>query len=213
LLLSPAALSQPLPKAAALDPVVVTAARGPQSLDDLVADVTVIGPEEIARSGAGSLASLLSRQPGIEIVTNGSPGSTSGVFIRGANRQQTVVLLDGLRIESSSAGAASLEAIPLEQIERIEILRGPASSLYGADAIGGVIQVFTRAAARRSPPTRASATARTRRRSRAPACRAAAGRCATPCRSAAAAATGSAPRAGRRRSASTRTATTTSRRA
>jgi len=150
----PAALSQPLPKAAALDPVVVTAARGPQSLDDLVADVTVIGPEEIARSGAGSLASLLSRQPGIEIVTNGSPGSTSGVFIRGANRQQTVVLLDGLRIESSSAGAASLEAIPLEQIERIEILRGPASSLYGADAIGGVIQVFTRRGA--SPAANAS---------------------------------------------------------
>jgi vitamin B12 transporter len=141
---TPAALSQPLPKAATLDPVVVTAARGPQSIDELVADVTVIGPEEIARSGADSLAALLSRQPGIEIVQNGSPGSTSGVFIRGANRQQTVVLLDGLRIESSSAGAASLEAIPLEQIERIEILRGPASSLYGADAIGGVIQVFTR---------------------------------------------------------------------
>ena len=141
---SAAVFAQPLPKAAALDPVVVTAARGPQSIDDLVADVTVIGPEEIARSGADSLATLLSRQPGVEIVQNGSPGSTSGVFIRGANRQQTVVLLDGLRIESSSAGAASLEAIPLEQIERIEILRGPASSLYGADAIGGVIQVFTR---------------------------------------------------------------------
>jgi len=137
-------VAQPLPKAAALETVVVTAARGPQSIDDLVADVTVIGPEEIARSGADSLATLLSRQPGLEIVQNGSPGSTSGVFIRGANRQQTVVLLDGMRIESSSAGAASLEAIPLEQIERIEILRGPASSLYGADAIGGVIQVFTR---------------------------------------------------------------------
>ena len=143
-LCSPLALAQPLPKAAAFDPVVVTAARGPQSIADLVADVTVIGPEEIARSGADSLAALLSRQPGIEIVQNGSPGSTSGVFIRGANRQQTLVLLDGMRIESASAGAASLEAIPLEQIERIEILRGPASSLYGADAIGGVIQVFTR---------------------------------------------------------------------
>ena len=151
---APAALSQPLPKAAALDPVVVTAARGPQPIDDLVADVTVIGPEEIARGGADSLATLLSRQPGIEIVQNGGAGATSGVFIRGANRQQTVVLLDGLRIESSSAGAASLEAIPLEQIERIEILRGPASSLYGADAIGGVIQVFTRRGA--SPAASAS---------------------------------------------------------
>jgi vitamin B12 transporter len=134
----------PSPKAAALDPVVVTAARGAQSIEDLVADVTLIGPEDIARSGADSLATLLSRQPGIEIVRNGGPASTSGVFIRGANRQQTVVLLDGLRLESSSAGAATLEAIPLDQIERIEILRGPASSLYGADAIGGVIQVFTR---------------------------------------------------------------------
>ncbi len=141
---SPLALAQPVPKAAAIDPVVVTAARGPQSIDDLVADVTVIGPEEIARAGADSLATLLARQPGLEITTNGSPGSTSGVFIRGANRQQTLVLLDGMRIESSSVGAASLEAIPLDQIERIEILRGPASSLYGADAVGGVIQVFTR---------------------------------------------------------------------
>ena len=132
------------PKAASFDPVVVTAARGAQSIEDLVADVTLIGPEEIARSGADSLATLLSRQPGLEIVQNGGPASTSGVFIRGANRQQTVVLLDGIRLESSTAGAATLEAIPLDQIERIEILRGPASALYGADAIGGVIQVFTR---------------------------------------------------------------------
>ena len=134
----------PAIKAATLDPVVVTAARAPQSIADLVADVTVIGPDEIARSGADSLAALLSRQPGLEIVQNGGPGATTGVFIRGANRGQTVVLLDGLRIGSSSVGAASFEAIPLDQVDRIEILRGPASSLYGADAIGGVIQIFTR---------------------------------------------------------------------
>jgi len=139
------ALAQPAAiRSATLDPVVVTAARSPQSIADLVADVTVIGPDEIARSGADSLAALLSRQPGIEIVNNGGPGATTGVFIRGANRGQTVVLLDGLRIGSSTVGAASFEAIPLDQIERIEILRGPASSLYGADAIGGVIQIFTR---------------------------------------------------------------------
>jgi vitamin B12 transporter len=136
--------AQSAPKATALDPVVVTAARGAQSIEDLVADVTLIGPDEIARSGADSLATLLSRQPGVEIVRNGGAASTSGVFIRGANRQQTLVLLDGIRLESATAGAATLEAIPLDQIERIEILRGPASSLYGADAIGGVIQVFTR---------------------------------------------------------------------
>ena len=136
--------AQAPPMNASLEPVVVTAARAPQTFAELVADVTVIDAEAIARSGADSLATLLARQPGLEIVQNGGPGSTSGVLIRGANRQQTVVLLDGLRIQSSANGAAAIEAIPLEQIERIEILRGPASSLYGADAIGGVIQVFTR---------------------------------------------------------------------
>jgi vitamin B12 transporter len=127
-----------------IPPVIVTALRSEQPLTDLLADVTVIGPEEIARAGAGGLAALLQRQPGVEIVTNGGPGSTSGVFMRGANTGQTLVLVDGLRVGSSTSGTAPLEAIPLEQIERIEILRGPASSLYGADALGGVIQVFTR---------------------------------------------------------------------
>ena len=125
-------------------PVVVTALRAEQPLTDLLADVTLIGPEEIARAGPGGLVALLQRQPGVEIVTNGGPGSTSGVFLRGANTGQTLVLVDGLRVGSSTSGTAPLEAIPLEQIERIEILRGPASSLYGADALGGVIQVFTR---------------------------------------------------------------------
>lgn len=128
----------------ALDPVVVTASRQPQSLTQVLADVSVIGPEEIAAAGVDSLAELLQRQPGVEIVQNGGPAAVSGVFLRGANRGQTLVLVDGVRLASSSTGAASLEAIPLDQIERIEILRGPASSLYGADAIGGVIQVFTK---------------------------------------------------------------------
>ena len=110
----------------------------------MLADITVIGADEIARAGAQSVAELLQRQPGVEIVQNGGPGAVSGVFLRGANRGQTLVLIDGVRIASSSAGSTSLEAIPLDQIDRIEILRGPASSLYGADAIGGVVQVFTR---------------------------------------------------------------------
>lgn len=129
-----------------LDPVVVTASRTAQPIADLLADVTVIGGDEIVRSGAQSLTEVLQRQPGVEITMNGGPGSTSGAFLRGANRGQTLVLIDGLRVGSSSVGATSLEAIPLDQIERVEILRGPASSLYGADAIGGVIQVFTKRA-------------------------------------------------------------------
>jgi len=135
------------PKAASLEPVAVTASRNPQPIADLLADLTVIGGDEILRSGVQSLPELLQRQPGVEVTMNGGPGSTSGAFIRGANRGQTLVLVDGLRVGSSSVGATSLEAIPLDQIERIEILRGPASSLYGADAIGGVIQVFTKQAA------------------------------------------------------------------
>ena len=129
---------------ARLDPVSVIATRGLQPAADLLADVTVVGRDEIARAGVQSLTELLQRQPGVEIVQNGGPGSVSGVLLRGANRGQTLVLIDGVRIASSSAGATSLEAIPLDAIDRIEILRGPASSLYGADAIGGVIQVFTR---------------------------------------------------------------------
>jgi vitamin B12 transporter len=135
-----AQVANPLPS------VAVTASRSAQPIADLLADVTVIGREEIERSGAQSLAEVLQRQPGVEITMNGGPGSTSGAFLRGANRGQTLVLIDGLRVGSSSVGATSLEAIPLDQIERVEILRGPASSLYGADAIGGVIQVFTKRA-------------------------------------------------------------------
>ncbi len=129
-----------------LEPVVVTAARAPQPIGETLADVTVIGAEEIARSGVQSLTALLQRQPGVEIVQNGGPAAVSSAFLRGANGSQTLVLIDGLRAGSSSDGSTSLEAIPLDQIERVEILRGPASSLYGADAIGGVVQVFTKRA-------------------------------------------------------------------
>jgi len=143
---SSSALAQapPDPAAATLDPVVVTAARGPQRLADTTADVTVISRDEIARAGVQSLAELLQRQPGIQISMNGGAGSTSAVYLRGVNGNQTLVLIDGMRVGSATAGATALEAIPLDLIDHIEILRGPASSLYGADAVGGVIQVFTR---------------------------------------------------------------------
>ena len=126
------------------DSYAVTASRSAQPIADVLADITVIDAATIARAGAQSLTELVQRQPGVEITMNGGPGSLSGIFLRGANRGQTLILVDGVRLSSSSAGATSLEAIPLDQVDRIEILRGPSSSLYGADAIGGVIQVFTR---------------------------------------------------------------------
>lgn len=124
--------------------VVVTATRQETRADELLADVSVVSRDEIAAAGQTTLAELLSSLPGIQMTSTGGPGQTSGVFIRGANSEHTLVLVDGVRIGSATSGAAALERIPLDQIERIEILRGPASALYGADAIGGVVQIFTR---------------------------------------------------------------------
>jgi vitamin B12 transporter len=128
----------------ALAPVVVTAARTPQIAKEVLSDNIVITSEEIAKSGQRSLPDLLQGQRGIEITRNGGPGSNSSVFLRGTNSNQNVVLVDGVRVGSSTTGAANWSAIPLSQIDRIEIVYGPLSGLYGADAVGGVIQIFTK---------------------------------------------------------------------
>jgi vitamin B12 transporter len=142
--LLPLIFSLPLHAEQALDPIVVTATRQPQRVTELLSDVTVLDREEIERAGNSNLAELLSRQPGLEISMSGGAGQNANIFIRGANGNQTLVLVDGMRINSATLGQASLSRLPLSQIERVEILRGPGSALYGADAIGGVIQVFTR---------------------------------------------------------------------
>lgn len=127
-----------------LNDIVITASRVPQTQEALIADVTVIQAEEIQRNGQGTLVELLQRQAGIEITNNGGPGKVSGIFMRGTNTNHVVLLIDGVRVQSATTGAASFENLPTEIIDRVEILRGPASSLYGPDAIGGVIQVFTK---------------------------------------------------------------------
>lgn len=129
---------------AALDPVVVTAARTPQRLSQAVADVRVIDRAAIERLGIGGLADLLRREAGLEMSRNGGPGASTSVYLRGADSRHTVVLLDGVRIDSQATGGASWSGIALTDIERVEILSGPASALYGSDAIGGVVQLFTR---------------------------------------------------------------------
>lgn len=127
-----------------LDDVVVTATRTPQARESVVADVTVIDREEIERAGQSSLTELLRTQSGVEISSNGGAGTTSNIFLRGTNSDHVVVLIDGMRVNSTTLGTTAFENLPIEQIEKIEILRGPATSLYGQDAIGGVIQVFTK---------------------------------------------------------------------
>ncbi len=126
------------------DPIVVTASRQPQRMNELLSDVSVIPREEIEAAGQSTLPELLARQPGIEFTMNGGAGSTMGLFIRGTNSEHTLVLIDGMRVNSATLGTTSLSRIPLSQIDRIEILRGPASALYGSEAIGGVIQIFTK---------------------------------------------------------------------
>ncbi len=124
--------------------IIVTATRQPVEFAAQSRDVSVLTEADIAASGAASFAELLARVTGVEISSNGGPGSTAGIFLRGANSGHTLVLVDGQRLTSSTAGRTAVEAIALGAIDRVEIVRGPASALYGADALGGVIQIFTK---------------------------------------------------------------------
>ena len=129
---------------ARLDDIQVTATRTPQRVSDTLAATTVIDRDDIERLQARSVRDLLRRTPGLTIANNGGPGKSSSIFLRGTESDHTLVLVDGVEYRSATAGAAAIEDLAVEQIERIEIVRGPRSSLYGADAIGGVIQIFTR---------------------------------------------------------------------
>ena len=127
-----------------LMPVVVTATRTETPLADVLSDITIIEREQIDRSGAFVISDVLSHLPGVSISQTGGPASTTGVFIRGAESRFTAVFVDGIRIDSQSTGGAPWEAIPLAQVDRIEVLRGPAAAIYGSDAVAGVVQIFTR---------------------------------------------------------------------
>jgi vitamin B12 transporter len=127
-----------------LDEVVVTATRTQVALADSLFPAQVIDHDEILRSQARSLPALLRGRAGIDIGNQGGAGKLSNVFLRGAEADQVLVLVDGVRLGSVTAGLAAFQDIPVDQIDRIEIVRGPRSSLYGSEAIGGVIQIFTR---------------------------------------------------------------------
>lgn len=137
----------PLPRAALADslaPLVVTPTDTAQAPQQVNASTTIISRQQIEDSGAQTLDELLVGVPGVSIANTGGYGKQTGLFMRGTEPRQTLVLIDGVRINTATQGAALIQYIPLDQIDHIEIVRGPRSSLYGSDAMGGVIQIFTR---------------------------------------------------------------------
>ncbi|MFH7319582.1 TonB-dependent receptor domain-containing protein [Desulfurivibrio sp. D14AmB] len=149
LLLAPLPAIAQSPPAASAEPlaeVVVTASRTAETVDEALAAVTVITREEIERGQYQSLADALAAVPGVQFNRRGGLGKTTGINLRGTATTHTLVLIDGLRVGSATMGEAALQHIPLSQIERIEVVRGPRSTLYGSDAVGGVIHIFTRKA-------------------------------------------------------------------
>ncbi|HEX6927964.1 MAG TPA: TonB-dependent receptor, partial [Gammaproteobacteria bacterium] len=131
-----------------LEDVVVTATRSELAIDRLPATAIVIGRDVIERSSGASLADLLRLHAGLDIATNGGPGSPTSLFLRGTESNHVLVLIDGVEMNPGSIGGPALQHIPLESIERVEIIKGPRSALYGSEAIGGVINIITRRAGR-----------------------------------------------------------------
>jgi len=127
-----------------LPEIVVTATRSAQTVDNSLASVTVINRTQIEQSQATTLPDILESVVGLNVANNGGMGKTTSIFMRGTESDHVLVLIDGVKIGSASAGGASFQDLPVSQIERIEIVRGPRSSLYGSEAIGGVIHIFTR---------------------------------------------------------------------
>lgn len=132
------------PSAATLDAVTVTATRTPTRVSEVVAETTVIDRATLDRNAGRTLVEVLAQQPGLQFASVGGLGKTGTIFIRGLEGRHTLLLVDGVRVGSATLNTPSLDNLPLESIERIEIVRGPLSSLYGSDAVGGVVQVFTR---------------------------------------------------------------------
>lgn len=127
-------------------PVIVTATRTAQTIDETLASVVVIDRATIEQTQALDTADLLRLHAGLDVARNGGPGQTTSVFIRGAESNHTLVMIDGVKINSGTIGAAAVQNISPDLIERIEIVKGPRSTLYGSEAIGGVINIITRRA-------------------------------------------------------------------
>ncbi|MDM0013092.1 TonB-dependent receptor [Variovorax sp. J22P168] len=141
------AVSSAQQAATALPEMVVTATRVATRADQLVSDTVVIDRAQIEQQASRTLPEILARMAGVQISANGGAGKASSVFIRGAEARHTIFLIDGVRYESATLGTPVWDNIPVEMIDRIEVVKGPASALYGSDGVGGVVQIFTRKAA------------------------------------------------------------------
>lgn len=130
-----------------VDTIIVTATRSEIPLSDAIVPVTVISRQQIEQSMAADLADLLRFYAGLDLGRNGGPGQSASIFLRGAESNHTLVMIDGVRINPGTIGGAAIQNIPPELIERIEIVKGPRSALFGSDAIGGVINILTRRSA------------------------------------------------------------------
>ncbi|MGM0858708.1 MAG: TonB-dependent receptor domain-containing protein [Pseudomonadota bacterium] len=135
--------AEPTTDIAALDPMVVTAALAPQTANESLSSVTVLDEATLRRQDPTSLTDLFRGQPGVEVTSNGSYGKSSSVYLRGAPSDASVLMIDGIRLRSATAGSAAFQYLDPRMFDRAEIVRGPRGSLYGADAVGGVIQLFT----------------------------------------------------------------------
>ncbi|HEX2252753.1 MAG TPA: TonB-dependent receptor [Thermoanaerobaculia bacterium] len=155
------------PAAAIHEEIVVSARLDAAPRRAVGASVTVIDREEIERRHAVTVADLLRTVPGLEVSATGGPGGPVSVFLRGAGSSHTLVLLDGVRLNAATTGAVDFSDLTLDGIERVEVLRGPQSALYGSEALGGVVSLFTRTAAGRqggagpAPGVRGTLTAET----------------------------------------------------
>ncbi len=124
--------------------LVVTATRTAETVDETLASVSVVDRAEIERLQARSVADALRGIPGFAIANSGGRGQPTSFFLRGSDSDHVLVLIDGVKVGSPTLGPAPFQDFPIDQVERIEVVRGPRSSLYGSEAIGGVIQIFTR---------------------------------------------------------------------
>jgi len=152
--LSAAAQSAPPPPPGPLPvsaDIVVTAEAQPEPQKTLGAAATVIGREEMERTKATSVADSLRTVPGLDVVQSGGAGTVTSLFLRGTNSTQTLVLVDGVSLNSPAFGLVDLSSLSTANLERVEVVRGPFSALWGSEAIGGVVQLFTRRDAPQNP--------------------------------------------------------------